>query len=122
MRLFWYDGVSGRGVKSCEARAVTLSEVQRVWADEVRGVHNSFLGLIDDAGRTIQFAFEEDIPDNVDDTTYLKIVLVDFPCLERKGSFAATVTVGEVYRWMRDAFERGADPALFDGLSFKPGR
>jgi hypothetical protein len=65
-------------------------------------VQSSFLGLIDDAG--------------------LKIVLVDFPCPERNGSFAATVTVGEVYRWMQDAFDKGADPSLFDGLSFKPWR
>src|SRR5262245_41235431 len=122
MRLFWYDGASGRGLKSSEARTVTVSEAQRVWADEVRGVQSSFLGLIDDAGRTIQFAIEEDIPDDVEDAHYLKIVLVDFPCPERKGSFATTVTVGEVYRWMQDAFAKGADPALFDGLSFKPWR
>jgi hypothetical protein len=120
MKLFWHDHVSGRGLNSSDARTATLSEARLVWADEVRGVQNNFLGLIDHAGRTIQFMFEENIPDSVDDAHFLRIVRVDFPCPERRGSFTTMTTIGEVSRWMRDAFERGADPALFDGLSFEP--
>jgi uncharacterized membrane-anchored protein len=120
MKLFWYDRASGRGLKSSEARTVALNEAERIWTDEVRALRNSFLGLIDDSQRPIQFMFEEDIPDSVDDSHFLRIIRVDFPCPERNGSFTAMLTGGEVLRWMRDAFERGADPALFDGLSFEP--
>ena len=120
MKLFWHDRVSGRGVNSAEARTATLSEAQLVWTDEVRGVQNNFLGLIDDAGLTIQFMFEEDVPDSVDDAHFLRIVRVDFPCPERHGSFTTMTTIGESLRWIRDAFDKGADPALSDGLSFEP--
>jgi len=122
MKLFWHDRVSGRGLNASEARTATLSEAQLIWTDEVRGVRNNFLGLTDDAELTIQFMFEEDIPDSLDDAHFLRIVRVDFPCPERRGSFTTMTTIGEVLRWMQDAFERGADPALFDGLTFQAWR
>jgi hypothetical protein len=120
MKLFWDDRASGRGLSSDQAQTVDLSEAERIWTDEVRAVQGSFLGLTDGAGRTIQFMFERDIADTESDSYFLRIIRVDFPCPERSGSFTAMLTGGEVLRWMQDAFEKGADPAHFDGLSFEP--
>ena len=120
MKLFWNDRATGRGLTSDQARTVALNEAERIWTDEVRAVQGSFLGLTDSAGRTIQFMFERDIANNEDNSDFLRIIRVDFPCPERSGSFTAMLTGEEVLRWMQDAFEKGADPARFDGLSFEP--
>jgi hypothetical protein len=59
------------------AEKVTLNEARLVWSDEARGMKG--IGLIDDQGRTIQFYFDEEIPDHVDDARHLRMVLMDFP-------------------------------------------
>jgi hypothetical protein len=120
MKLFWFDVVSGRELSSVQARTVDLSEAERIWFGEIHGAEGSFLGLTDDAGRTIQFMFDRGLANNEDSLDLLRIIQVDFPCPERSGSFTAMLTGGEVLRWMQDAFEKGADPAQFDGLSFEP--
>jgi hypothetical protein len=78
-------------------------------------VPGNFLGLIDDSGNTIQFYFDEGIPDHVDDASHLRIVLIDFPQPANKGSYAAHMTIGEL---IKKAFEVGADYRKFGGLTF----
>jgi hypothetical protein len=50
----------------------------------------------------------------------LRIVLMDFPVAERKGSYGRLVTIGDVHRWIETAFEAGADHGHFGELTFTP--
>ena len=75
--MFWNDG--GRGVGSNLAKEASLTEALWTWSDEVRGVEGNFLGLVDEAERTVQFYFEAGIPEAVEDAERLRIVLMDFP-------------------------------------------
>ena len=116
--MFWNDG--GRGVESNLAKEVSLTEALWTWSDEVRGVEGNFLGLIDDADRTIQFYFDAGIPEAVEDAEHLRIVLMDFPRPEEKGAYTVRVSVGEVSQLMVKAFKVGADYRQFEGVSFEP--
>ena len=116
MRAFWND--CGIEVTSDQAREVDVGEAGLIWSDEVRGVEGNFLGLIDDQDRTIQFYFETGIPDGVDDASHLLIVLMDFPQLERSGSYGKRVTIGEVHGLIETAFRIGADHRHFGKLTF----
>jgi hypothetical protein len=117
MRAFWNDG--GRGPKSDTPREVSLKEALLIWSD-IRGVKGNFLGLFDDQGRTIQFYFDDGIPDQVEDAVHLRIVLLDFPQPKKKGSYTALVTIGEVHGLIEKAFNDGADYRKFEGVSFTP--
>lgn len=99
---------------------VDLTEAERIWFDEIRGAQGNFLGLIDHRGNTIQFYFDAGIPDHVDDAGHLKIVYLDFPQAERKGSYARHVTIREVFDLIKQAFEVGADYRQFGSLTFEP--
>lgn len=116
MKVFWND--SGRGVESNKAKDVDLEEVELIWSDEVRGVKGKFVGLIDEEDRTIQFYFDEGIPNHVDDASHLRIVHMDFPIPHLKGSYGAQVTIGEVHGLIQKAFRVGADHRQFDGVTF----
>jgi len=118
MKTFWND--CGRGPNSDSAQEVNLTEAGLIWSDEVRGVEGNFLGLIDDQGRTIQFYFEDSIPNDVEDATHMKIVFMDFPEPERKGSYGAQVTIGDVHGLIEKAFKVGADHRQFGQLAFRP--
>ena len=117
MKAFWND--CGRGVRSDSAQEVSLEEAGLIWSDEVRGVKGNFVGLIDDHGKTIQFYFDDSIPDDVDDAGDLRIVCMDFPLPERKGSFSTQVTIDEVHGLIAKAFRIGADYSKFD-VDFSP--
>lgn len=116
MKAFWND--CGRGPTSDSAEEVDLKKVGRIWFDEVRGVEGNFLGLIDDQGNTIQFYFDAGIPDHVDDASHLKIVFMDFPLPEKKGSYSMHVTIGEVHGLIEKVFKVGADYREFEGVRF----
>lgn len=118
MKMFWNDG--GRGVESNLAKEASLREALWTWSDEVRGVEGNFLGLIDEAERTIQFYFEAGIPEAVEDAEHLRIVLMDLPRPEEKGAYALRVTVGEVSQLLEKAFQVGADHRRFEGVRFEP--
>lgn len=107
MKVFWNDG--GHGVEAANSAPVSREEALRLWSDEVRGVEGNFLGLTDDAGRTIQFYFAESIPDHVDDAGYLRIVDVDIPVPERGGSFVKRVCVADVADLIDQAFTIGVE-------------
>lgn len=107
MKIFWND--DGRGLGSDSPKEVNLAEARSIWSDEVYGVQKNFLGLIDDWGRTIQFYFDESMPDDVDDAGHLKIVFMDLPLPDEKGSYSAHVTLGEVNGLIEKAFTVGAD-------------
>ncbi len=81
--------------------------------DEVFGVEGNFFGLIDECGNAIQFRFEASIPDDVDDGSHLDIVLMDFPKPDENGSYAAVVTIAEVYGLIEKAFHDGVDHRNF---------
>ena len=117
MQIFWND--SGRGPAGDSPIEVDLEEARRIWLDEVRGAEGNYLGLIDDQDRTIQFRFDEGIPDHVDDAAYLRIVSVDFPQERLGGSYAAQVELREVEALMERAFEVGADFQCYAGLTFQ---
>lgn len=117
MKAFWND--CGVEVTSDQAGEVNLREAGLIWSDEVRGVEGNFFGLIDDRGRTIQFYFEADIPEDLDDASHLEIVLMDFPQPERHGSYGRRVTIGEVHELIKTAFRVGADPSCFGELMFR---
>lgn len=116
MRVFWND--CGDGTAANLARGLDLHKVNLLWSDQIRGMRGNFLGLIDDQDRTVQFYFESDIPDGVDDADHLRIVLMDFPQPERNGSYGRQVTLGEVRGLMQTAFEVGADYRCFGDLTF----
>ena len=118
MKVFWND--SGRGLESNAAKNVDLAEAGLIWSDEVRGTKGNFFGLIDDEDRTIQFYFDEDIPDHVEDASHLRIVRLDFPVPAMEGSYGKQVTIGEVHGLINRAFEVGADHRQFDGVTFTP--
>ncbi|GBU17415.1 MULTISPECIES: hypothetical protein [Methylobacterium] len=115
MRAFWDDG--GSSLAADQARPVSLEEACRLWSD-LRGSEGSFLGLIDDRDRTIQFYFDGGIPDDVEDARHLRIVLMDLPEPEKGGSHGRQVAVGDVQRLIGRAFELGADHRHFGGLTF----
>jgi len=116
MKVFWHE--SGRGLDPDSAKEVDLAEAGFIWSDEVRGVQGNFFGLIDDDGRTIQFYFDDGIPDDVDDASHLRIVRMDFPMPEMNGSDGTLVTIGEVHGLIQKAFDVGADHRQFDGVTF----
>ena len=111
LRAFWNE--RGEGPPPEQAKEVSLREAGRLWVDEVRGVEGNYFGLIDDTGHTIQFLFEDDIPDKVDDAGHLAIILIDFPIPEKKGSYSAVVTIGEVHGLIEKAFNEGVDHRKF---------
>ncbi|WP_338665582.1 hypothetical protein VQH23_10465 [Pararoseomonas sp. SCSIO 73927] len=116
MKVFWSS--CGDGLPSEEAREVDLREACLIWSDEVRGVEGNFLGLIDSQDRTVQFYFEDGIPDDVDDARHLRIVLMDFPQPDRGGSYGKRVAIGEVHGLIETAFTGGADHRRFGELTF----
>lgn len=116
MKAFWND--CGEGLSSDSAKEVGLKEADLIWSDEVHGVEGNFFGLIDDQGNTIQFYFDDGIPDHIEDARHLAIVLMDFPIPERKGSFSARVTIGEVHSLIEKAFKEGADYRKFGKVNF----
>lgn len=118
MKAFWND--CGRGPSADCAKEVDLNEAGLIWSDKVHGAQGNFFGLIDDQGNTIQFYFDNGIPDDVDDASYLGIVLMDFPQPDQKGSYAAHVTIGEVHGLIEKAFKVGADYRQFGSLAFLP--
>jgi hypothetical protein len=118
MKVFWND--CGRGLALDSPEEASLEQVQRISSDEVRGVEGNFIGLVDDAGRTIQFYFIAGIPDDVEDARHLPIVLMDFPQPERKGSYSATVTIGDMEKLIAKAFRDGADYRKFEQVQFTP--
>jgi hypothetical protein len=118
MKAYWDD--SGRGPAPDDAKEVNLAEAGLIWTDEVRGVQGNFFGLIDDQDRTIQFYYEEGIPDGVDDASHLRIVRMDFPQPDQEGSYSVLVTIDEVLYYIERAFEMGADYRRFENLEFAP--
>jgi len=118
MKIYWND--CGRGPHFDAPVDVTFEEADRISTDEVRGVQGNFIGLIDEQDRTIQFYFEEGIPENVDDARHLKTVLMDFPQPDKKGSYARKVMIGEVRDLIEQAFQVGADYRQFGRLTFVP--
>ncbi len=86
----------------------------------MNGTTGNFFGLIDDQDRTMQLYFEESIPDDVEDARHLRIVLLDFPIPQRKGSFSRLCTIGEASDLIKHVFTVGADPDKFSGLTFSP--
>ncbi len=118
MKVFWND--RGRGPGSKSAKEVDLREAGLIWSDEVRGVKGNFFGLIDADGNTIQFYFDEGIPDDVDDAGHLRIVLMDFPQPEKNGFYAAHLTIGEVHGLIEKTFKVGAEYRKFGGVEFMP--
>ena len=116
MRAFWDD--CGDGLTSDQAKEVDLREAGLIWSDEVRGVQGNFLGLIDDQERTVQLILASGIPNDVDDASHLRIVLMDFPQLERRGSYGKRVTTGKVRQMIETAFKDGADHHHFGEVTF----
>lgn len=116
MKVFWND--QGRGPDPGSAQQVDLPQARLIWTDEVRGCQGNFYGLIDAEDRTIQFYYDESIPDHVDDATHLRIVTLDFPVPEQEGSYSTQVTIGEVDALIVKAFEVGADHQRFANLTF----
>ena len=118
MKVYWND--CGRGVPFDAPEDVDLEAAGLIWTDEVHGVEGNFLGLIDDQDRTIQFFFDESIPDDIDDAGDLKIVLMDFPIPERKGSYSTHVRIDDVRDLLEKAFKTGADFRKFGDVEFTP--
>lgn len=115
MKAFWND--CGQGPTSESPVDVSLEQAQQLWSDS-RGVEGNFLGLVDELGNTIQFYFNAGIPDDIEDARHLRIVLLDFPVLEKRGSYSKLVTIGEVNELIAIAFRVGARYQSFSGLSF----
>lgn len=118
MKVFWND--QGRGVNSQSPEPVDFDQASLIWSDEVLGVQGNFFGLVDEQENVIQFYFDEGIPDYIDDAGHLKIVFMDFPQPELKGSYAVHVMIQEVHGLIEKAFREGVDYRKFDDLEFVP--
>jgi len=118
MKVFWND--DGRGPALDSPVDADLEQVQRISSDEIRGMEGNFLGLVDDARRTVQFYFVASIPNDIEDARHLDIVLLDFPQPERKGSYSARVTIGEMDDLIVRVFRDGADYRKFEQVQFTP--
>ncbi len=116
MKAFWND--CNRGPESAAPVELHVAEAVNAWCD-MSGVKGNFFGLVDDLGRTVQFYFDEGIPNHVDDVGHLRIVLMDFPQPELGGSYAAKVEIREVPALIEKAFLVGADHRSFSALSFQ---
>ena len=116
MKIFWNG--SGDGPEADDAKEANLQEAMRVWSDEMTGVEGDFLGLVDGQDRTIQFIYDEDVPEDADDVNDLAIITMDFPRPEKQGSYTARVTIGAVGELIGKAFKAGADPGQFDDVEF----
>lgn len=118
VKAYWND--CNMGLASYDARDVDLREAGLIWTHQVRGVAGNFLGLVDDAGRTVQFFFEQCIPNRIDDAGHLQIVLLDFPQPELNGSCARRVAIGGILGLIETAFREGADHRRFEPPGFAP--
>jgi hypothetical protein len=112
---YWSDG--GHGPTSDAAVEMDLVQAKNQFSDG-SGVKGNFFGLIDAQNNTVQFYFESDIPNDVEDARHLAIILLDFPRPELRGSFGTTVTIGQVHGIIDRVFELGADYRHFGQLKF----
>jgi len=115
MDAYWQDCEDV--VESSHPHALTLNEALNRWAD-ISGAEGNFFGLIDVANNTMQFYFEDSIPDEVEDASHLEIVLVDFPQPSLGGSYQKLTSVGESTNWIKRGFELGLDYKKHEGLKF----
>jgi hypothetical protein len=116
MKAYWNDGGSGPAPDAAEE--VNLQRARLIWSDEVRGMPGNFFGLIDEHNRTVQFYFDDGIPDEVEDASHLRIVLLDFPRPDLSGSFTRQIAIGEVDPLIETAFRVGLDHDYFGDLEF----
>jgi len=115
MKAYWQD--CEYVVESSHPHTLTLNEALDRWADG-SGAEGNFFGLIDSADNTMQFYFEDSIPDGVDDASHLEIVLVDFPQPELGGSYQKLISIDESSKWIQLGFEVGLDYNQHNGLEF----
>jgi hypothetical protein len=115
MKAYWQD--CEYVVESSHPQYLTLNESLDRWADG-SGAEGNFFGLIDAANNTMQFYFEDSIPDEVDDASHLEIVLVDFPQPTHGGSYQKLISIGESPEWIRRGFDLGLDYKKYEGLEF----
>lgn len=115
MQVYWQDGHDI--VESTHPKPMTLVEALNRWADG-SGAEDNFFGMIDADDNTMQFYFEDSIPDDVDDGSHLAIVLVDFPIPALGGSYQKMLTIGETPAWIKRGFEVGLNHEKYEGLLF----
>jgi len=115
MKAYWQD--CEYVVESSHPQQMTLVEALDRWADG-SGAEGNFFGLIDADDNSMQFYFEDSIPDGVDDASHLEIVLVDFPQPALGGSYQKTISIGESSNWIKRGFELGLDFQKHGGLEF----
>ena len=115
MQAYWQD--SHNIVESTHPKNLTLIEALDRWAD-ISGAAGNFFGLIDADENTMQFYFEDSIPDDVDDASHLEIVLVDFPLPSLGGSYQKMLTFGATPDWIKRGFEVGLNHEQYEDLLF----
>ena len=115
LKVYWND--CDDVVDSTGPRTLTQTEAMNRWADS-SGAEGNFFGLIDADENTMQFYFEDSIPDDVEDAGHLEIVLLDFPKPDLRGSFQRIISIDESSEWIKRAFENGLDHEQYDGLTF----
>lgn len=115
MKAYWQDCEDV--VESSHPQTLTQTEALDRWADG-SGTEGNFFGLIDSDDNTMQFHFEESIPDDVGDASHLKIVLVDFPQPSLGGSYQKLISIGESGKWIQRGYELGLDYHQYEGLEF----
>ncbi|TWT38612.1 hypothetical protein [Blastopirellula retiformator] len=106
MKYFYFDEGKEKGIDGSTSQAATLDEVLAAW-DAISGAAHSFLGVVNDAGVTLQFMWEED-----------GSMVIDVPVPERKGSWTKTTDVAECKEAIA-AFYDGVDPTQLPGLTFE---
>ena len=115
MQAYWQDGHDI--VEVTHPKTSTLLETVDRWADG-SGAEGNFFGLIDANDNTMQFYFEDSIPDDVDDASHLEIVQVDFPLPALRGSYQKTLSIGATPNWIKRGFEVGLNHEKYEGLEF----
>ncbi|PQO44001.1 hypothetical protein [Blastopirellula marina] len=106
MKYFYFDEGKKKGIDGSTPQPATEAEVLAAW-DAMSGQPLSFLGIVNEAGVTLQFMWEED-----------GSMVVDVPVPERSGSWTKTSDEADCKRIIAD-FYAGSDPTQIDDLTFE---
>ncbi|UUO06865.1 hypothetical protein M4951_00795 [Blastopirellula sp. J2-11] len=106
MKYFYFDEGKQKGIDGGSPKEATLPEVLTAW-EAMSGEPLSFLGIVSEAGVTVQFLWEED-----------ESMVIDIPVPDKSGSWTKSCDAAECQQVIA-GFYAGADPTQIDGLTFE---
>ena len=116
MHVFWnHDGDGPDAADAEDNPPVDLAEALRIWRDELPGVEDDFFGLVDSAGHTVQFYFNETpATDPEAPLEERQTIQFDLPVQALGGSYVRMVDRDTAEELIEFAFASGGDPVDFE--------